>query len=427
MKAVHVSLQIKKRGDIWDIVGAVDMGQVCQDLAIISKQKKQVKLATHVLQFVFNGYTGFRWPVAYYATATASAHDLYILVWEVIKAVDDAGFNVGYVLMDGASTNRSLLKMILGPEAPRPSLTSHSPVSTRNVWVCTEKIVFSQDIMHCFKKIRNGVASSRLSHEKDKGRHLILGGNPVVWDHWEEAFAFNNQGGFRIHRKLTKEHIELSSTSKMRNHLATQVLDKDMLYLMKQFQLSLPEGSRQRLDSSIAFLENVSVLVDIFKDTRALDSLDDDRLVKIRTSLEFFNSWEKSVESSKDGKAAKNLLTQETRDDLNLSVLGFIEVAKAVIAGGHSIVPCYLNSDLVENFFCQQRGIKHGCNTNPNVLQYGPAVNAIILGQMAVSRKSNADSRTLYMKATSYKPLTKSRARKRPSSCTSSTFKKLRL
>ena len=42
-------------------------------------------LATHVLQFMFLGYTGFKWPVAYFATTEAHASELMLLVWEVMQ------------------------------------------------------------------------------------------------------------------------------------------------------------------------------------------------------------------------------------------------------------------------------------------------------------------------------------------------------
>ena len=46
----------------------------------------------------------------------------------------------------------------------------------------------------------------------------------------------------RIHPKITDEHIFLTKPSKMRNHLAEEVLDKDMLNLMTKFQESRKEG-----------------------------------------------------------------------------------------------------------------------------------------------------------------------------------------
>ena len=51
-------------------------------------------LATHVLQFMFLGSTGFRWPVCYFATTEAHASELVLLVWEVVNAVQSYGFKV---------------------------------------------------------------------------------------------------------------------------------------------------------------------------------------------------------------------------------------------------------------------------------------------------------------------------------------------
>ena len=46
----------------------------------------------------------------------------------------------------------------------------------------------------------------------------------------------------------------------------------------------------------------------------------------------------------------------------------------------------------MENFLCKQLDICHGLTTNPVISQHGPAINAILLGQATVSRKSNAGS-----------------------------------
>ena len=55
-----------------------------------------------------------------------------------------------------------------------------------------------------------------------------------------------------------------------------------------------------------------------------------------------------------------------------------------------SIIPGWVNSDLVENIFCQQRTLCNGANTNPTELQYSYAMNAVILGQSLIKRKSNS-------------------------------------
>lgn len=59
-----------------------------------------------------------------------------------------------------------------------------------------------------------------------------------------------------------------------------------------------------------------------------------------------------------------------------------------------------MNSDIVENLFCQQRGIRNGLNTNPTLSQYSPANTAIILGQATVSNKANSGNPATYFTAT---------------------------
>ena len=107
-----------------------------------------------------------------------------------------------------------------------------------------------------------------------------------MWDHVEAAYQFNTQSGFRIHRYLTKEHVELTSSTKMRNRLAEQVLDKDMLFLMKSYQATLDKP--ELVSSTVCFLENSSVLVDVFTDRRPVCEPSDKRLRRLGEVLEFF-------------------------------------------------------------------------------------------------------------------------------------------
>jgi hypothetical protein len=92
-------------------------------------------------------------------------------------------------------------------------------------------------------------------------------------------------------------------------------------------------------------------------------------------------------------------MTSQTRDDVNSSISGFTSLCKLHVKNGNSLNPGFMNSDLVENFFCQQRGIRNGLNTNPTLAQYGPSNNAIILSQNSVSNKGNSGTATQLYKA----------------------------
>lgn len=74
------------------------------------------------------------------------------------------------------------------------------------------------------------------SHEAISAKRILAKGTPpkfIVWKHWEDAFAWDQQHCLPLHHKLKPEHFELTASSLMRNHLAEQVLNKDMLNLMK--------------------------------------------------------------------------------------------------------------------------------------------------------------------------------------------------
>ena len=91
-------------------------------------------------------------------------------------------------------------------------------------------------------------------------------------------------------------------------------------------------------------------------------------------------------------------MTIELRDDLHSSIQGFLSLCELTVGKGKRINPCFTNSDLIENHFCQQRGIRNGLNTNPTLAQIGPSQTAICLSQTAVSSKSNSGTSASFLK-----------------------------
>jgi len=103
------------------------------------------------------------------------------------------------------------------------------------------------------------------------------------------------------------------------------------------------------------------------------------------------------------------IVTLRWRTAINSSILGFISLCQLVKGGGNSINPGFLNSDLVENFFDQQRGIRNGLNSNPTLAQYGPSNTTIIIGHCSVSNKCNSGKSASFFKATTPCALNKNR------------------
>ena len=67
-------------------------------------------LATQVLQVVFLGYSGFRFPIVHFPTKGVKASELSILLPPLIAELCDSGFTVDYILQDGGGGEPSVHK-----------------------------------------------------------------------------------------------------------------------------------------------------------------------------------------------------------------------------------------------------------------------------------------------------------------------------
>ena len=181
---VQDDVQIVRKGSSWELLGFKDVGHTGN--LITKLEKKEVLMATHSLQYVFNGFTGFQWPVSFYATRNASAHELYLTFQEVLHALMLHGFSVDYVSMDGASTNHAFTKMMFSGPPMDILYLARNPLDSSHF------IAFNKDIKHCIKKIQNGIESSREANTT-KGKLFLYKDLPIVWEMWQRAFAYNSE------------------------------------------------------------------------------------------------------------------------------------------------------------------------------------------------------------------------------------------
>jgi hypothetical protein len=84
----------------------------------------------------------FRWPVAYFGSCTATAHQLYSTYWKCVDVLDEHGFTVDYVMADGASTNRAFTNMLFSSNM-REQQFKFCDIFNMNHSMCA-----IQDIMH---------------------------------------------------------------------------------------------------------------------------------------------------------------------------------------------------------------------------------------------------------------------------------------
>lgn len=76
---------------------ATGISQIFQKL---KSNKNERILNTHILQFVFLGSTGFRFPFHRSVTDTASGHGLYLSIWQSGNMLINVGFKIRYITTD---------------------------------------------------------------------------------------------------------------------------------------------------------------------------------------------------------------------------------------------------------------------------------------------------------------------------------------
>ena len=169
----------------------------------------------------------------------------------------------------------------------------------------------------------------------------------------------------------------------MRNHLARQVLDHEMLHLMEEYQKSMSNGTEE-LGGTIDFIKNTSILMNVFSDSRPITTITDAKLDELSAVHTWFKTWETSVTDSLFSKLeiTNKLLTRECREDISSLIQGFHEICKKRFCDDKvfAIVPFRMNSDPIENLFCQQRATYHSSSDNPNVYAYESGLSSVILG-----------------------------------------------
>ncbi|XP_063435277.1 uncharacterized protein LOC134716277 [Mytilus trossulus] len=348
--------------------------------------EESLQLASHVLQLLFLGHTGFRFPFAHYPTTQVTPSEMLLIFWQSVKMLGLFGFTVTYVSLDGAQYNRDFMKILIDGKTSETMFS----MSIKNIYDSSKpNIHVIMDYSHVMKKIRNNISKSGLLNTHKKV--LKFESNHIFWEHWYKAYQWDIAvNPFKIYQQLTMEHFFLTSQSKMRNKLAEDVLNENMLHLMQCYQTSLKEKGDE-LNSSIEFLKKTSVLAKKFRDQRPICQYSDKRLDENREVLNWFRAWEANFKQSTEIKdKEKCLLSFQTREDLTSLLVGFDEMCKDRFQRiSSSIIPHRINSDVLENIFSQQRGLHNGANTNPIYLTYSRTMNTIILGEGSISRKSN--------------------------------------
>ncbi|XP_070556446.1 uncharacterized protein [Ptychodera flava] len=343
------------------------------------KGNLEVVTATHVLQFVFVGDGGFRYPVAHFPTRECPPTTLYRLFLEGVQILLKGGFHVYWSCCDGGESNRGFINLHFKEKSAR-----QHQFTTRNM-MTGGKMIFLMDSKHNIKKIRNNLEKSR----EPGNNTLYICGQKVLWKYWFNVYtADQTSNSLVVHERLTEDHFQLTARSKMRNHLAEDVLDKKMLFAFQAHKRDLSQKNGKDvtyLDGAIELLKHTSKFVATFNDVKnPIRDMADQRLEHNTRFLNFLDEWHDSGEQ-------RHFISQKLYFDMQSLILGFQQMCqyKLKLFPGSSIMPGIVNQDVVENIFCQVRS-HNGQNNNPTYDRYRKSQNTIIHGQHAISKKGNA-------------------------------------
>ena len=135
----------------------------------------------------------------------------------------------------------------------------------------------------------------------------------------------------------------------------------------------------------IKLLEQTSKIVRIFNDKSLITAKSDKRLAALQEVLQYFQQFR--------AKPSKESFTRQCLEDLECCIIGTLEIIERILGRGDRVNLGYVNSDVIENHFCQVRTLYNGANNNPTYFAYNYIQNSIVLTQpKSLPGKRNAAS-----------------------------------
>jgi len=123
---------MKSVNGVWKLIGLVSLGEDYNCMQRIMTGKETIEVATHVLQFVFLGNNGFRFPFAHFPTTEVDPSTLYTQFWKAAGWLRRYGFQTNFCCCDGGEANRSFIKMhFKGKDPVKEKFTAINPYTRK--------------------------------------------------------------------------------------------------------------------------------------------------------------------------------------------------------------------------------------------------------------------------------------------------------
>ena len=207
-------------------------------------------------------------------------------------------------------------------------------------------------------------------------------GKYLLFSHIADIFFQDQAVELHVLPKLTLDHIVLTSYSKMKVRLATQVLSRSVAIALEENGNSDVLGTAQfcRMMNDFFDCTNVRSLTEHVKKRnefiKPYTSADDDRLRwLVDVFLQYLESWKASTREREgeftDDARGKMFLSMQTYEGLKISVRSHVEAIKFLLENGFKYVLSErFMQDVLEDYFGHQRS-KGRRADNPSAYEFG--------------------------------------------------------
>ena len=159
----------------------------------------------------------------YYFTGNVTSYQLMLIFWKVVSTLElSLDLWVIGLVNDGASPNHKLFNL-------HSTLAGEDECDvvykTLNLFVPSRFVYFFADSPHLLKTARNCLYNSGSGSHS---RYMWNNGKYLIFSHIADLFYQDQAVGLHVLPKLTLDHITLTSYSKMKVRLATQVLSRSV-------------------------------------------------------------------------------------------------------------------------------------------------------------------------------------------------------
>ena len=374
---------------VWDknsgeLIGYVDLGDVDVNYSALQKPNT---LASHVLVFLLRSIVNrFKFSLANFATTSATSIHMFILVWKAISICEMNNIKILGLTCDGASANRKMIKM-------HSHMTKNNDKSRDVIYrvanICSMDkrfLYFISDAPHLVKTLRNCLLNSGFS--SGKSRLMWNAGYDMLWKHIKDIYDDDRDCDLHLLPKLTSDHINLTSFSKMNVRLAAQVLSNTVSNVLKEFGPTDAVQTAMFCEYANKFFDCLNVRHKKGGDyslnpfLKPYESVDDERFVWMENSfLDYLKKWKNAVDfrpgSFRLDDRSKMFISWQTYEGIKITVYSTIELTRYLLNNGVKyVLTGNYSQDCLENYNGRQRAL--GCRKdNPTLKDFGYNDNTI--------------------------------------------------